>query len=946
MPKAYNLALKRIVIGEKVASCGTAAFTKKPVIVSDISTDKLWKDYKDLALKHQLKSCWSIPILTKSNDVVGTFAIYSESINSPSNEEVTQLNYAVSLAYISIEKAKIKAEVKKRDESYKSLVDQASDAIISYSLEGEIFEFNKAAYTNLGYNKKEFKTLKIQDVIVGDVIENSDNHDKLFKGISVIFNRHLRHKDGSLIDVEVSARLQKDGKILGIVRDITERKNAEVKQQKIEESLLEAQNLAKIGSYNLDLKTQIIQASSSFKEIVGFDLNLEFTFDLWKTLTHPEDVSLSKKTLEKCLKTGEPFDLEFRILTKNNKDLKWIHGLGEVVILNGEATSFFGTIQDITERKQAEINLKAAKEFSENLIISMHEGLSVIDINSKQIHVNPALCKMTGYSEKELLGISPPFPFWPPECYDEINDIVEKTLQGIDKSGETTFKRKNGERFPVQITISDIKNNAGESVTFFAVIQDITERKLAEAELKKQMTRNEHILKTTIDGYVLADAKGQIIEVNNSYCKMSGYTLEELLKMNIGQLDLMSKEEIGQRIAQLISPDEGAESFETQHKCKDGKVIDLEVSSFITKEEDGMFVAAFMRDITQRKITAQALEDYRNQLEIENVYLRNEIDLVFNYEEMVYSSAVFSNVLSDVEKVAPTNATVLLLGESGTGKELLARAVHNIGTRNNKPLIKVNCAAIPSELIESELFGHKKGSFTGAIADKVGKFELADGGTLFLDEIGEMPLEMQPKILRFLQEGEIEVVGGTHTQKLDVRIIAATHKNLKEEIKNNKFREDLYFRINVFPIHVPALRERQEDIPLLIEHFVDKFSKNYGKNIKYISDQANRELQEYAWPGNIRELENLVERAVILSDSETLNLPNFNILEESESNLRLITKKDQSLAHAQRAHITKVLDSCNWKISGKNGAAELLEMKTSTLRDKMKKLDIVKPTKK
>ena len=363
MPKAYNLALKRIVIGEKVASCGTAAFTKKPVIVSDISTDKLWKDYKDLALKHQLKSCWSIPILTKSNDVVGTFAIYSESINSPSNEEVTQLNYAVSLAYISIEKAKIKAEVKKRDESYKSLVDQASDAIISYSLEGEIFEFNKAAYTNLGYNKKEFKTLKIQDVIVGDVIENSDNHDKLFKGISVIFNRHLRHKDGSLIDVEVSARLQKDGKILGIVRDITERKNAEVKQQKIEESLLEAQNLAKIGSYNLDLKTQIIQASSSFKEIVGFDLNLEFTFDLWKTLTHPEDVSLSKKTLEKCLKTGEPFDLEFRILTKNNKDLKWIHGLGEVVILNGEATSFFGTIQDITERKQAEINLKAAKEF-------------------------------------------------------------------------------------------------------------------------------------------------------------------------------------------------------------------------------------------------------------------------------------------------------------------------------------------------------------------------------------------------------------------------------------------------------------------------------------------------------------------------------------------------------------------------------------------------------
>jgi transcriptional regulator with GAF, ATPase, and Fis domain len=334
------------------------------------------------------------------------------------------------------------------------------------------------------------------------------------------------------------------------------------------------------------------------------------------------------------------------------------------------------------------------------------------------------------------------------------------------------------------------------------------------------------------------------------------------------------------------------------------------------------------------------LNKLRNQLEQENIYLRNELDLVFNYEEMVYGSAAFSNVLSEVEKVAPTTATVLLLGESGTGKELLARAIHNTSLRNKKPLIKVNCSAIPRELLESELFGHKKGSFTGAIGDKIGKFELADGGTLFLDEIGELSLDMQPKILRFLQEGEIEVVGGTQLKKLDVRVIAATNRNLKEEIEKKQFREDLYFRLNVFPILVPPLRERNDDVPLLVKHFVDKFNKSYGKNIKYISDDAMRKLKQYDWPGNIRELENLVERASILSTSATLIIPGFESSTQKEIS---ISDKDLSLAAVQRNHILQVLERCNWKVSGSKGASGLLNLKPSTLRDKMSKLGLKKP---
>jgi|SRR6056297_639319 len=341
----------------------------------------------------------------------------------------------------------------------------------------------------------------------------------------------------------------------------------------------------------------------------------------------------------------------------------------------------------------------------------------------------------------------------------------------------------------------------------------------------------------------------------------------------------------------------------------------------------------------QLVIANKELNTLRNQLEQENVYLKNELDLVFNYEEMVYGSEEFSTVLTEVEKVAPTTATVLLLGESGTGKELLARAIHNTSQRNNKPLIKVNCSAIPRELIESELFGHKKGSFTGAFDDKIGKFELADGGTLLLDEIGELPLDMQPKILRFLQDGEIEIVGGTQLKKLDVRVIAATNRNLKDEIEKKQFREDLYFRLNVFPILVPPLRKRTDDVPLLVEHFIEKFNKSYGKKIKYISDDAMRKLKEYNWPGNIRELENLIERASILSTSETLIIPGF---ETATQKTISINDTDLSFDTAQRNHILHVLEKCNWKISGTNGAATILELKPSTLRDKMVKLGIKK----
>jgi len=307
---------------------------------------------------------------------------------------------------------------------------------------------------------------------------------------------------------------------------------------------------------------------------------------------------------------------------------------------------------------------------------------------------------------------------------------------------------------------------------------------------------------------------------------------------------------------------------------------------------------------------------------------------------LVYSSLEISEVLTQVDQVSATDATVLVLGETGTGKELIAKAIHKTSDRKNNPLIRINCATIPDELIESELFGHVKGAFTGAIKNRVGKFELANKGTLFLDEIGELPLALQPKLLRAIQEGEIEPIGSSKIRKLNVRIIAATNKNLKIEVEEKRFREDLYFRINVFPITIPALRERIEDIPVLINHFVNKYCDKHRKEIKYISDNTLQQMKSYAWPGNVRELENLIERAIIISNQDLLIIKEFEASTQKNS---IIKHSSTTLEEVQRNHIIKILNKTHWKIDGKEGAAIVLDMKPSTLRDRMKKFGITKP---
>src|SRR5215813_1299492 len=313
--------------------------------------------------------------------------------------------------------------------------------------------------------------------------------------------------------------------------------------------------------------------------------------------------------------------------------------------------------------------------------------------------------------------------------------------------------------------------------------------------------------------------------------------------------------------------------------------------------------------------------------------IRNELD----FEEIVGRSATLQDVLRQVEIVAPTNSGVLILGETGTGKELIARAIHNLSTRRDRPFLKINCAAIPSGLLESELFGHERGAFTGAIMRKSGRFEAADKGTLFLDEVGDIPLELQPKLLRVLQEHEFERLGSTRTQQVDIRVVAATHRDLKQMVEDGKFRSDLYYRLQVFPLSLPALRERRTDIPLLVRHFVNQSARRMNRSIATISPEAIEALTKYSWPGNVRELQNFIERAVILSPGNVLRPP---LAELKESAVQTPSSELSTLEEMEREHVLRAIRASHWVLGGPNGAAARLGMKRTTLAYRIRKLNI------
>ncbi len=369
-------------------------------------------------------------------------------------------------------------------------------------------------------------------------------------------------------------------------------------------------------------------------------------------------------------------------------------------------------------------------------------------------------------------------------------------------------------------------------------------------------------------------------------------------------------------------------------------VASLQEETFPQKDADLLHhVANQIAIAVENALSYRQVVDRANKLSEERLYLQDEIRTEYNFEEIIGESRALKMILEQLQTVAPTDSTILILGETGTGKELIARAIHNLSGRRERTLVKVNCAAIPTGLLESELFGHEKGAFTGAITQRVGRFELAHRGTIFLDEVGDIALELQPKLLRVLQEQEFERLGSARTIRVDVRLVAATNADLAQKVAQNQFRSDLYYRLNVFPVVIPPLRERREDIPLLVRYFAQKYARRMKKPIEAIPTKAMTTLSEYHWPGNVRELENFIERAVILSPGADLHVP----LSELKPLTGNATNGAKTLEGIEREHILKILRQTNWIIGGRSGAATQLGMQRSTLQSRMKKLGIARP---
>ncbi len=473
------------------------------------------------------------------------------------------------------------------------------------------------------------------------------------------------------------------------------------------------------------------------------------------------------------------------------------------------------------------------------------------------------------------------------------------------------------------------------------------------AELKNARTtiagvekKFQNLIEGSIQG-IMVRRNFKVLFANQAMADTLGFdSIDDLIGADISETILTHQREEGIALYKRVMRGEPIKNpIESQLRRKDGSLIWVERIHTRVDWEGEPALLATTTEITKRKRAERALKRalaevkiLKNRLQAECIYLQEEIKTQHNFENVIGQSEILKKILHRLERVAATDATVLILGETGTGKELLARAVHNLSDRRDRPLVKVNCAALPANLIESELFGHERGAFTGALIQKIGRFELADGGTIFLDEIGELPLELQAKLLRVLQEGVVERIGNPKSVKVDVRIIAATNRDLQQAVQTGAFRDDLFYRLNVFPIESPPLRQRKEDIPLLVQHFVDKHAVRLGKKIDSISLQLFEALQAYPWPGNIRELENVVERAIILTNGPQLLIGEFELPNKS-------LPKSARLSDIERAHILTVLQDCGWKITGQHGAAKRLALPASTLRDRMRKLEISRPDK-
>ena len=579
---------------------------------------------------------------------------------------------------------------------------------------------------------------------------------------------------------------------------------------------------------------------------------------------------------------------------------------------------------------------------------------TLLDAEGRLTDVSDELVNRLGYSRDEILGLSPQDIATP----ESAKQIREEHLPLIRHTGRldhvpVDFIAKDGEKIEMlATTISEYEEN-GRFMHALSVFTELSDRGSLERRYRDLYQSTPAMLHTI-------DTEGRITAVSDHWLNNLGYTRENVIGCSI--LDFMSKASreplLDGKVKDIIAAGP-RKNVPREMVTKNGEILDVVMSARAEKDPltgmSSLLVAS--KDVTDRNRAESKLREaygeiahLKDELERERDYLREEVSVAMNFGRIVGKSPALVSMIARIEAVADTPASVLIIGETGTGKELVAHAIHTRSGRADGPLVKVNCASIPNELFESEFFGHVRGAYTGAHQDRIGRFQLADGGTIFLDEVGDIPLPLQGKLLRVLQEKEFERVGEDRSRKVDVRVIAATNKDLEKAVDAGEFREDLYYRLSVFPVQVPPLRRRRDDVVQLALHFLEQACRDFGRDCPNLTRSQVDRLRRYDWPGNIRELKNVIERAVILSQGETLrldlSLPEVTAEPSDESEQTLDTPFDRvfltdaEIRKQQRDNMLAALEHADWRISGRGGAAELLGLKPSTLTDRLRAFGI------
>ena len=822
--------------------------------------------------------------------------------------------------------------------------------------------------------------------------------------------RYVR-KDGGIVWVYINVSIVLDANgipvhLLSYIRDITRRKQAEQGLRESEERLQLALDAGGMGVWDWDTCTNTLQWSSEHFTIMGLKpFSTTPTYPTWADRVHPDDRAIVSAAIERAIAERSQYRSEYRILLPDETQ-RWVISRGEAVYKAGsECVRLMGVTIDVTDRKRAESRLNVQYQITRVLssspslaeaapaliqticdyfewhcgeiwqvspeaeVLTYLEGwhsasvpLAEFVSDSRRFTFAPGIglagrvwksgapawinnlaeddnFPRAGLADK--FGLKTAFSF-PITLSDQtlavmtffsrkVRQADDELLQAMDSIGHQIgqfIERKKAEQQTSQR--DQLLHTMFESLSFDVLVLDRDGTITYASKLREQLRIHQPLLNHLAIGTNYLDVCRRAASLNDNNAKEALYGIENVLA---GQFPSFSMEYPCDAV-------EGRRWFAVQ--------VDP-----MPRQHGGVIISH--ADITQRKQADEALRNALNevrklkeQLEVENIYLREEVSGVHLFGEIAGRSESIAKVLRHAELVAPTDATVLITGETGTGKELLARAVHARSKRSDRPLVKVNCAGLPASLIESELFGHEKGAFTGAAAKRIGRFELANDATIFLDEVGELPLELQAKLLRVLQEGEFERLGSSKTIKVSARVIAATNRDLGLAVKAGTFRDDLYYRLNVYPIKLPPLRDRKEDIPELVQTFLREASRRLGRSLKGVSQRVMDGFMKYDWPGNVRELQNVIERMAVTAKGTQLSLPSDwlsgsltdipNDLFKSQGDHSTVSSEEEAtVENVERAHILRILEQRHWRIEGPHGAAVVLGLKPSTLRSRMRK---------